>query len=138
MTNYVKTTNFLTKDSLPDSDAGKIIRGSEFDTEFNNLVIAVASKANLVSPEFSGVPRAPTAAEGTKTTQLATTAFVDRVAGALGTMSQQDSDAVAITGGTIADTTVNGHVVGSNATNNKYISTGGPSGGSNGDLWYRY
>ena len=133
MTNYVKTTNFLTKDSLPDSDAGKIIRGSEFDTEFNNLVIAVASKANLVSPEFSGVPRAPTAAAGTKTTQLATTAFVDRVAGALGTMSLQDADAVTITGGTI-----NGHVVGSNATNNKYISTGGPSGGSNGDLWYRY
>jgi hypothetical protein len=138
MTNYVKTTNFLTKDSLPDSDAGKIIRGSEFDTEFNNLVVSIASKANLASPEFTGVPRAPTASAGSKTTQIATTAFVDRVAGALGTMSKQNNTSVNIDGGTITGTTVNGHVVGSNATNNKYISTGGPSGGSNGDLWYRY
>ena len=76
MSNYVKTTNFLRKDSLPDTDTDKIIRGSEFDTEFNNLVTAVASKANIVSPEFTGVPRAPTAAAGTSTTQLATTAFV--------------------------------------------------------------
>ena len=76
MSNYVKTTNFLRKDSLPDTDADKIIRGSEFDTEFNNLVIAVASKANTVSPEFTGVPTAPTATAGTSTTQIATTAFV--------------------------------------------------------------
>ena len=76
MSNYVKTTNFLRKDSLPDTDTDKIIRGSEFDIEFNNLVTAVASKANTVSPEFTGVPRAPTAPAGTSTTQLATTAFV--------------------------------------------------------------
>ena len=76
MTNYVKTTNFLRKDSLPDDSLEKIIRGSEFDTEFNNLVIAVASKANLISPIFSGVPTAPTAAAGSSTTQIATTAFV--------------------------------------------------------------
>jgi hypothetical protein len=76
MSNYVKTTNFLRKDSLPDTDADKIIRGSEFDAEFNNLVIAVASKANTVSPELTGVPRAPTATAGTSTTQIATTAFV--------------------------------------------------------------
>jgi len=76
MSNYVKTTNFLRKDSLPDTDNDKIIRGSEFDTEFNNLVTAVASKANTVSPELTGVPRAPTASAGTSTTQIATTAFV--------------------------------------------------------------
>ena len=76
MSNYVKTTNFLRKDSLPDTDNDKIIRGSEFDIEFNNLVIAVASKANIVSPAFTGVPTAPTASAGTSTTQIATTAFV--------------------------------------------------------------
>ena len=123
MTNYVKTTNFLTKDSLPDSDAGKIIRGSEFDTEFNNLVVAIASKANLLSPEFIGVPRAPTATTGSNTTQLATTAFVTTAAGnvkdTLGTMAQQDADDVNITGGTItgltkletADGTISGGTV---------------------------
>ena len=76
MTNYVKTTNFLRKDSLPDDSTEKIIRGSEFDTEFNNLVISSASKANLISPVFTGVPTAPTASAGSSTTQIATTAFV--------------------------------------------------------------
>lgn len=35
------------------------------------------SKANLASPEFTGTPKAPTAAAGTNTTQIATTAFVN-------------------------------------------------------------
>jgi len=35
------------------------------------------SKAALASPTFTGVPVAPTAAPGTNTTQLATTAFVE-------------------------------------------------------------
>lgn len=37
---------------------------------------ALALKANLVSPTFTGTPLAPTADPGTNTTQLATTAFV--------------------------------------------------------------
>jgi|TARA_R110000824_G_scaffold297205_1_gene485425 hypothetical protein len=76
MTDYTKTTNFLAKDSLPDSDTAKIIRGSEFDTEFNSLVTAVASKANTLSPVLTGTPVAPTATASTNTTQLATTAYV--------------------------------------------------------------
>ena len=34
------------------------------------------AKADLASPTFTGVPKAPTASEGTSTTQIATTAFV--------------------------------------------------------------
>jgi hypothetical protein len=56
----------------------------------------------------------------------------------LGNMSQQNNTAINIDGGTITGTTINGYVVGSNATNNKYISTANPSGGSNGDIWYKY
>jgi hypothetical protein len=37
---------------------------------------AIALKADLASPTFTGVPAAPTATAGTSTTQLATTAFV--------------------------------------------------------------
>ena len=37
---------------------------------------AVATKASLASPTFTGTPAAPTAAGGTNTTQVATTAFV--------------------------------------------------------------
>jgi len=58
------------------------------------------------SPTLTGTPLAPTAAPGTSTTQIATTAFVQNVAGALGTMSSQNANAVAITGGTINGTTV--------------------------------
>ena len=109
MTNYVKTTNFLRKDSLPDDSIEKVIRGSEFDTEFNNLVIAVASKANLISPVLTGIPTAPTASTGSNTTQIATTAFVTTAAGnvkdTLGTMAQQDADDVNITGGKITGLT---------------------------------
>lgn len=38
---------------------------------------ALDLKANLASPTFTGVPSAPTAAAGTDTTQLATTAYVN-------------------------------------------------------------
>lgn len=40
------------------------------------VTAAVASKAPLASPTFTGTPAGPTAATGTDTTQLATTAFV--------------------------------------------------------------
>ena len=76
MSNYTKSTNFLAKDSLPESDSGKIIKGSEFDTEFNALQVSVNTKADLASPSLTGVPTAPTATAGTNTTQVATTAFV--------------------------------------------------------------
>jgi hypothetical protein len=57
------------------------------------------------SPTLAGTPLAPTAAPGTSTTQIATTAFVQNVAGSLGTMSTQNANAVAITGGTVVGIT---------------------------------
>ena len=76
MTDYVKSTNFTSKDSLPSGNALKIVKGTEFDIEFNNIATAIASKADTTSPTFAGTPLAPTAAAGTNTTQIATTAFV--------------------------------------------------------------
>jgi hypothetical protein len=58
-----------------------------------------------VSPSFTGTPTAPTAAPGTNTTQIATTAFVTAATGTFGTMSTQNANAVAITGGTISGIT---------------------------------
>jgi hypothetical protein len=84
-------------------------------TSFNNITGYTASGAtgttssNLVfaaSPTLTGTPLAPTAAPGTSTTQIATTAFVQNVAGALGTMSSQNANSVAITGGAINGTTI--------------------------------
>ena len=55
----------------------------------------------------------------------------------LGTMSTQNANAVAITGGALTGTTINTHIVGSNATGNKTVSTADPSGGADGDVWYK-
>jgi len=75
MTEYVKSTNFASKDALAVGNPLKIVKGTEIDTEFNNIAVAVTTKADLLSPVFTGTPTAPTAATGTSTTQLATTAF---------------------------------------------------------------
>ena len=45
-------------------------------TGWNLIQANLGSKANLASPTFTGTPKAPTAASGTNTTQIATTAFV--------------------------------------------------------------
>jgi hypothetical protein len=114
MANYTKGTNFATKDTLPSGDSGKIVKGTEIDSEFNAIASAISSKADTASPTFTGTPAAPTAASGTNTTQLATTAFVkaavDTVTGSLGTLSTQDSDDVAITGGTLSGVSITGSV----------------------------
>jgi microcystin-dependent protein len=75
MTQYVKSTSFSSKDALPAGNPLKIVKGTEIDTEFNNIAVAVGSKADLLNPVFTGTPTAPTASTGTSTTQLATTAF---------------------------------------------------------------
>jgi hypothetical protein len=75
MANYVKATNFYTKDALLTGNPAKIIKGSEIDAEYNAIATAIASKADTTSPTFTGTPIAPTASAGTNTTQLATTAF---------------------------------------------------------------
>ena len=54
MSNYSKTTDFAAKDSLPSGDSGKIIRGSEFETEFDAISTAIATKADAASPTFTG------------------------------------------------------------------------------------
>lgn len=44
MSDYTKTTNFTAKDSLPTGNSGKLIKGSDFDTEFDAIATAVATK----------------------------------------------------------------------------------------------
>jgi hypothetical protein len=62
---------------------------------------AFSGAISSVSPAFTGIPTAPTAAGGTNTTQIATTAFVQSATGVLGTMSTQNANNVNITGGSI-------------------------------------
>ena len=59
MSNYTKTTNFTAKDTLPAGDTNKIIRGTEFDVEFDAIETASATKADLASPTFTGTVTIP-------------------------------------------------------------------------------
>lgn len=59
MSDYTKTTNFGAKDTLPSGDTNKIIRGSEFDTEFDAIATASATKSDIASPTFTGTVTVP-------------------------------------------------------------------------------
>ena len=60
MSNYTKTTNFATKDALPSGNAAKIVRGTEIDTEFNNIATASVTKANANNAALTGTTTAVT------------------------------------------------------------------------------
>ena len=44
MSDYSKTTNFASKDNLTSGNPLKIVKGTEIDTEFNNIATAIATK----------------------------------------------------------------------------------------------
>jgi len=89
MSDYTKSTNFASKDNLSSGNPLKIVKGTEIDTEFNNIQTAVATKADLASPTFTGSPVLPTGttgvtqSSGNNSTALATTAFVQAALAAL-------------------------------------------------------
>jgi hypothetical protein len=83
MSNYTQSTNFATKDALASGDPLKIVKGTEINTEFVNISVAIATKADLASPTFSGTPSLPTGttgvtqSAGNNSTALSTTAYTD-------------------------------------------------------------
>jgi len=86
MSNYTLAVNWSGKDALSDSDAAKVISGSDFNTEFTTIRTAVNSKADtngnsgedfaVNNATVAGILTIPTASAGTNTTQAASTAFV--------------------------------------------------------------
>jgi hypothetical protein len=71
MSNYTKTVNFAAKDALTTGDANKVVKGTEIDTEFNNIATAVATKL-----ESSGALGTPTSVTLTNATGLPLTTGV--------------------------------------------------------------
>ena len=111
MSNYNLQIAWSGKDSLADSDPDKVVSGGDFNTEFLAVKTSVNSKADLANT--SQVVTAATAAAGTNTNQLATTAFVT----------------AAITADALPST--------SNGYGTRTVTTGAPSGGSDGDIHYQ-
>ena len=79
MADYNVQVSWSGKDALSDSDAGKVVSGDDFHTEFTAVKTAMDTKADIASETLTGTPLAPTAAVGTDSTQIATTAFVKDV-----------------------------------------------------------
>ena len=75
MSNYNIAVAWSGKDALADSNPDKVVSGGDFNTEFTAVQTAVNSKADLAG-SASQLFSATTAAVGTNTTQVATTAFV--------------------------------------------------------------
>jgi len=70
MSNYTKTTNFASKDNLSPGNPLKIVKGTEIDTEFNNIQTAVGTKtdnsaANITGGSITGITDLAVADGGT-------------------------------------------------------------------------
>ena len=71
----------------------KIADAINNDPQFSQTInAALALKAPLLSPAFTGVPTAPTASQGTNNTQIATTAYVRAAISALVSSSPEALD----------------------------------------------
>lgn len=53
MSDYSQTTSFTPKDALTTGDPNKIVRGSEFDTEFSAISTAIATKVDQAATGLS-------------------------------------------------------------------------------------
>jgi len=84
MSNYTIAVNWSGKDALSDSDAAKVISGTDFNTEFSAVQTAVNTKAN-VNGSASEAFSATTASSATNTTQVATTQYVTAAVAAIPT-----------------------------------------------------
>jgi hypothetical protein len=95
MSNYTKSTNFTAKDSLPSGDTNKVVRGSEFDTEFDAIATATGTKADLAGPTFTGT------ATFANLTATGTVNLTGATVSNLGTVTTVDIDGGTIDGATI-------------------------------------
>lgn len=102
----VTTNSPSTSKTVTGWNEGKITYGNIqiSESQVTNLTTDLNSKAPIDSPAFTGTPTGPTAATGTDTTQLATTAFVNaEIAAKMG-----ESDAM-VYKGTIAGGSTSGY-----------------------------
>ncbi len=114
-------------------DAAKLADGTVSNTEFqyinslsSNVQTQIDTKSPTISPAFTGVPTAPTAAPGTNTTQLATTAFVEAAIGGTTALVYRAVLSQSSTGAptaTVIENTLGGSVVWARSGMGTYTAT---------------
>jgi len=62
MSNYSKLTDFAAKDALNTGNPSKVVKGTEIDDELSAISTAIATKADLSGPTFTGTVTIPTIA----------------------------------------------------------------------------
>jgi hypothetical protein len=145
MSNYSKSTNFATKDNLSPGNPLKIVKGTEIDTEFNNIAIAVATKVDSSSAAITGgtingtVIGGTSAAAATVTNlTVSTAATIASAAISAGTINGVvigGSSALAITGTNITATTgFSGPLTGAVTGNTAGVHTGAVTGNVTGNV----
>jgi len=145
MSNYSKSTNFATKDNLSPGNPLKIVKGTEIDTEFNNIATAIATKTDNSSATITGgtingaVIGGTTAAAGTFTNlTVSTAATIASAAISAGTINGAvigGSSPLAITGTNItANTGFSGPLTGAVTGNVTGNLTGNVTGNVTGNI----
>jgi len=115
MANYTKTTDFAAKDTLAGGDTNKVIRGAEFETEFDAIATAVATKSDTAGPTFTGTVTIPTAdinggnIDGT---------VIGAASAAAGTFTNLVATSADINGGTVDGATIGGSSAGAGTFTN--------------------
>lgn len=97
MSNYTKSTNFASKDNLTSGNPLKIVKGTEIDTEFNNIATAIATKQDSSTA-------GDVTLTGTQTLTNKTIAYADNtLTGVAGTTATQTLTNKTIEGGTFTN-----------------------------------
>ncbi len=92
MSDYTKSTDFASKDNLSSGNPLKIVKGTEIDTEFNNIATAIATKF-----DSSGIP------SGTVITNPTINNYTEGVV-AIGTVTTTNT--LSLTNGTVQTATL--------------------------------
>lgn len=105
MSDYTKSTDFASKDNLTSGNPLKIVKGTEIDTEFNNIATAIATKldsSNAPSGTIVGTTDTQTLTNKTLTNPTINN-YVEGVV-SIGTVTS--SNTLSLTNGTVQTATL--------------------------------
>lgn len=125
MSNYTKSTNFATKDALASGNPAKIVKGTEIDTEFNNIATAIATKADSTSPTLTS-PTLVTPVLGTPSSGTLTNCTGLPVSTGVSGLGTGVATALAVNVGSAGAPVVNGGALGTPSSGTLTNATGLP------------